>query len=252
MFRIVPAARSSRGDELHYAPTSSRTSRSRASGRRCRARCGDLARELRLGRATRVLAGGAGRREPRGSALVEEVRAEHEDVEIVVSGCVGPRGDAYRPTESMTAAEAEEYHARQIATLSETAADMVSGLTLTYVEEAIGIVRAARAPAADGRLVHRRDRRPPAKRAAAGRGDRAGRQPDRRGAAAYFMVNCAHPTHFADVVADGGRGQTASGVSVSTPRQRATPSSTKPRSSTPETPKSSPPSTRSCVSTCRI
>ena len=99
---------------------------------------------------------------------------------MVISGCVGPRGDGYNPTHVMSADEAQAYHREQIAIFSDTAADMVSAITMNYVEEAIGIARAAQEagmPAAisftvetDGRLptgqpLHGRD-------AAGGRGDR--------------------------------------------------------------------------------
>ncbi|CAF3397034.1 unnamed protein product [Rotaria sp. Silwood1] len=45
----------------------------------------------------------------------------------------------------MSAEEAQAYHATQIDVFSKTNADMVSGLTLTYPAEAIGIARAAKA-----------------------------------------------------------------------------------------------------------
>ena len=49
--------------------------------------------------------------------LLEEIRSAEANAatEIVISGCVGPRGDAYRPAESMTAAEAEDKHSAQTA-----------------------------------------------------------------------------------------------------------------------------------------
>ena len=62
---------------------------------------------------------------------------------MVISGCVGPRGDGYSPNAMMSAAEAEDYHSEQIGTFRETEADMVTAITMNYVEEAIGITRAA-------------------------------------------------------------------------------------------------------------
>lgn len=62
---------------------------------------------------------------------------------VVLNRLIGPRGDGYRPEDLMTASEAEAYHTVQIATLRETAVDMISALTLNYVDEAIGIARAA-------------------------------------------------------------------------------------------------------------
>src|SRR4051812_47851393 len=75
---------------------------------------------------------------------MEELRDEYEaGAPFVVSGCIGPQGDGYNPREHLSADAAETYHHRQIATFAGTAADMASALTLTYAEEAIGIVRAA-------------------------------------------------------------------------------------------------------------
>jgi S-methylmethionine-dependent homocysteine/selenocysteine methylase len=71
------------------------------------------------------------------------VRAE-AGTPVVISGCLRPWDDAYRPRTAMTEDEAERYHSAQIATLSDTAADLITALTLTCPEEAIGIVRAAR------------------------------------------------------------------------------------------------------------
>jgi S-methylmethionine-dependent homocysteine/selenocysteine methylase len=79
----------------------------------------------------------------RAVSVLEQVRAEHSDVRIVINGVIGPRGDGYVVSDLMTAEEAERYHEPQIATLSETAADMITGLTINYADEAIGIVRAA-------------------------------------------------------------------------------------------------------------
>ena len=45
----------------------------------------------------------------------------------------------------MSAKEAEAYHAEQIGVFRDTDADLVSAFTLNYVNEAIGIARAAKA-----------------------------------------------------------------------------------------------------------
>jgi homocysteine S-methyltransferase len=122
---------------------------------------------------------------------------------LVISGCIGSRFDAYRPTEIMNEREAERYHGSQIAAFSETEANMVTALTLTSVPEAIGIARAARAqglPVAisftvetDGRL-----RTGHALRDAIQQVDDA-----TAGTPAYYMVNCAHPVHFGPALAPG-------------------------------------------------
>ena len=134
--------------------------------------------------------------------LAEEVRAAAtaEGLTAVVSGCVGPRGDGYDPSDAMTADEAERYHAVQIGTFADTSADQVTAITMTNAEEAIGIVRAADAagiPAAISFTVETDGRLPTGQplRAAIEQVDA-----ETGGSAAYFMVNCAHPTHFADAL----------------------------------------------------
>ena len=77
-------------------------------------------------------------------ALMEELREEYAGrAPIVISGCVGPQGDGYSPETMLSAAEAEAYHSTQIGTFADTAADMVTAITMTYADEAIGVARAA-------------------------------------------------------------------------------------------------------------
>jgi S-methylmethionine-dependent homocysteine/selenocysteine methylase len=78
-------------------------------------------------------------------ALMEELRDEYESdaTPVVISGCVGPHDDGYNPAEMLSAEAAQDYHSTQIATFRETAADMVTAITMTYVEEAVGLTRAA-------------------------------------------------------------------------------------------------------------
>jgi len=130
--------------------------------------------------------------------FVEEIRRREEadGRPFVLSAPIGPEGDAYDPASRMSADAAERFHSWQVGILADTAADLVTGLTLTYVEEAIGIVRAAAAsgmPAAVSFTVETDGRLPTGQPLA-----EAIEQVDREtaGAAAYFMVNCAHPTHF--------------------------------------------------------
>ncbi len=63
----------------------------------------------------------------------------------MLSGNIGPRGDGYKVESAMTAKEAQDYHSFQVGIFRDTAADMVSAFTINYVEEAIGVVRAAKA-----------------------------------------------------------------------------------------------------------
>ena len=75
-----------------------------------------------------------------------EIRDEHlaDPTPFVISGNIGPQGDGYSPEEILSAQAAQEYHSTQINTFADTEADMVSALTMTYADEAIGIARAAR------------------------------------------------------------------------------------------------------------
>jgi len=129
--------------------------------------------------------------------------------QIVVSGNLGPRGDGHRPDARMSPAEAEAYHGPQVRTFAATQADMVSAFTMNYLDEAIGIVAAARKSAmpvaisftleTDGRLPSG-----DSLEAAIAHTDEA-----TDGYPAYYMINCAHPTHFSDVLrgADGWTGR---------------------------------------------
>jgi len=130
-------------------------------------------------------------------------RYENEKSKIVISGCIGPRGDAYVPEEQMTALESEIYHSHQIETFSKTDADMVTALTLNYVEEAIGIASAAKSfdmPSVISFTVET-DGRLPTGQTLKDAIEQVEYETDH--APAYYKINCAHPTHFADVVSSG-------------------------------------------------
>ncbi len=122
---------------------------------------------------------------------------------VVLSGCIGPHSDAYSPAHRLAAEEAERYHAPQIGVLADTQADLVTALTLTYPEEAIGITRAAVAagmPVAISFTVET-DGRLPIGTSLEGAIDAVDRA---TGAApAYYMINCAHPNHFERVLVPG-------------------------------------------------
>lgn len=138
--------------------------------------------------------------------MLHDLRARHrtDECPMVVSGCIGPRGDGYDPGEVMSVEEAHAYHAWQAALFAEAGADMISGITITNVPEAIGIVLAARdagVPCAisftvetDGRLPTG-DTLPEAIAAV----DQA-----TGGGPAYYMINCAHPSHFGPALMAGG------------------------------------------------
>ncbi len=139
-------------------------------------------------------------------ALGEEVRAAATAAGItaVVSGCVGPRGDGYDPANAMTSEEAQRYHSVQIGTFADTSVDQVTAMTITNAEEAIGIVRAAAAagvPVAMSLTVETDGRLPtgqPLHEAI----EQIDAETDT--GADYFMINCAHPTHFASALNHDG------------------------------------------------
>jgi S-methylmethionine-dependent homocysteine/selenocysteine methylase len=142
----------------------------------------------------------------RAIALMEEIRAEHQDevAPIVISGCIGPQEDGYNPEVLLSADQAAGYHATQINTFADTAADMVTAITMTYADEAIGIVRAAQAaglPVAISFTVETDGGLPSGQPLG-----EAIEQTDADTAAgpAYYMINCAHPTHFEQTLEGNG------------------------------------------------
>ena len=122
---------------------------------------------------------------------------------IVLNAPIGPRGDAYAPEKRIAAEDAETYYSEQLAWLSQTEIDMVTGLTFTQSSEAIGLVRAAESqglPCVISFTVETDGRLPTGETlsdAIAHVDGETGNGP------AYFMVNCAHPDHFAHVLQAG-------------------------------------------------
>jgi homocysteine S-methyltransferase len=128
---------------------------------------------------------------------------ESDRTPIVISANIGPRGDGYKIENAMTAAEAEDYHGWQVSIFRDTEADLVSAFTINYAEEGIGVARACRKAGipsvisftveTDGRLASGQTIR------------EAIEYTDREtgNAPAYYMLNCAHPVHFADALRKG-------------------------------------------------
>jgi S-methylmethionine-dependent homocysteine/selenocysteine methylase len=134
------------------------------------------------------------------------LRDEHADLAgpLVINGVIGPRGDGYKVETRMTAEEAERYHSGQMAVFSDSDADMVTAVTLNYVDEAIGIVRAAKArrmPLVISFTVETDGRLPSGEnlREAIETVDRIS-----SGYPLYYMINCAHPEHFESVLTGDG------------------------------------------------
>lgn len=139
--------------------------------------------------------------------MLHDLRTQYEvsEAPIVISGCVGPRGDAYDASNALIANAAQHYHAEQISIFREENTDLVTALTLTSADEAIGITRAAQAEnmpvvisftlETDGRLPSGQSLADAIEKVdmATGQGP------------AYFMINCAHPTHFIETLRSNHR-----------------------------------------------
>ncbi|MDX2378572.1 MAG: homocysteine S-methyltransferase family protein [Acidimicrobiia bacterium] len=142
--------------------------------------------------------------------LLEEVRAAYEPTTtVVISGNVGPRGDGYEVGERMSVEEAERFHTAQISALAGAGADLVTALTMTYVEEATGFAQAAAAvglPAVVSFTVETDGSLPTGQPL----GEAIGAVESATGGSPIaYGINCAHPDHFVDTLtaaADAGEG----------------------------------------------
>ncbi len=133
-----------------------------------------------------------------GVALMEEVRQAADRDDVLVSACIGPRHDPYADIPSMTTDQARRYHTAQMTTLRDTSVDLVTAYTFNRPAEAAGCILAADDAGlrivmslvveTDGCL----DDGTPLNQAI----DQIDAETD--AAAAFFMINCAHPSHFAD------------------------------------------------------
>lgn len=135
-------------------------------------------------------------------SLMCEARDRFGDLPTVISANIGPRDDAYAPDDQMTPDQADIYHSAQISALAQRDVDVISGYTLAYPAEAIGIIRAAERhslPAVIAFTVETNGRLPTGIKL-----EDAIRTVDAatNSYAAYFMINCAHPDHFASVLSD--------------------------------------------------
>ncbi|GAA4013163.1 homocysteine S-methyltransferase family protein [Allokutzneria multivorans] len=128
--------------------------------------------------------------------LLADLAEAYEGTDMPLSGCVGPRGDGYRPDEAMTAEQAQSYHQAQVEVFAEAGADLVTAMTMTTVAEGLGIARAAaRAglPSVVSFTVETDGNLPDGTTLAD-----AVAAVDADTPPAHFMINCAHPDHFAE------------------------------------------------------
>jgi S-methylmethionine-dependent homocysteine/selenocysteine methylase len=140
-------------------------------------------------------------REVNQSAVALLVAARHRwerpGTPVVISGCIGPRGDGYQPAEVMTVEAARAYHTLQAQAFADSNTDLITAITMTHPGEAIGVTLAARdvdMPVVVSFTVETDGTLPSGERL----GDAIAAVDEATGACpAYYMVNCAHPTHFA-------------------------------------------------------
>lgn len=140
-----------------------------------------------------------------GIQLMEEIRAEFSapGQPYVISGNIGPRGDGYQRG-AQTIQEARDYHREQIELLAGTAADLVSAFTMTSIAEAAGIALAAHdsnMPVAISFTLETDACLPSGEtlaEAIAAVDALTDSYP------VYYMVNCAHASHFEEKL-PGGR-----------------------------------------------
>ncbi|WP_216598361.1 MULTISPECIES: homocysteine S-methyltransferase family protein [unclassified Ruegeria] len=129
-------------------------------------------------------------------SLMEELRQASARNDVLVSACIGPRYDPYADIPPVSVEDARQYHAAQMQSLKDTSVDLVTAYTFNRLSEAAGCILAARdadlpiimslVVETDGRLAD---------------GTKLVDVIDQidgatDSAALFFMVNCAHPTHF--------------------------------------------------------
>ena len=115
---------------------------------------------------------------------------------VMVSGQIGPRGDGYRVDTAMDPTEAQAYHNLQVQVFKAAKVDMVTAITMTYIDEALGIVESAKKhkiPVVISFTVELDGSLPSGEtleQAITTIDEATDHYPK------YYMINCAHPTHF--------------------------------------------------------
>ena len=134
--------------------------------------------------------------------LMREIAKEQKGFpgHILISGCIGPRGDGYESGKKMTAHEAAGYHHSQVNAFAIADVDVISALTINYTEEAVGIALAAKqvqVPVVISFTVETNGKLPGGEslKSAIEKVDS-----ETNSFPQHFMINCAHPTHFMSVL----------------------------------------------------
>lgn len=138
---------------------------------------------------------------------------------IVLNAVIGPRGDAYKPEAEIAMEEAEDYFTEQLGWLAATDVDMVTALTFNQAGEAAGLVQAARTaglPAVVSFTVETNGALPTGQRLS----DAIEQVDDvTDGYPSYFMINCAHPNHFVEILEDAPWARRIRGVRANASRR---------------------------------
>ena len=143
--------------------------------------------------------------------LMNELRDEYASRisgPILISGCIGPRGDGYVAGAPMDPDDARRAHQPQADALASAAVDQITAITMTSSAEAMGVARAAAqvgCASAISFTVETDGRLPSGELlSAAIQAVDADAEAAGHDAPAYYMINCAHPTHFESVVSGAG------------------------------------------------
>lgn len=129
---------------------------------------------------------------------------ESKELQILISGTIGPRGDGYKVENVMTPEESQSYHGLQVEAFVSEGVNLIEAVTMNYSDEAIGVVKAAESasiPVVISFTVETNGKLPngePLKDAIEKTDKSTGNY------AEYFMINCAHPEHFIHVLEDTG------------------------------------------------
>ncbi len=138
---------------------------------------------------------------------LSDLREEYEsgNSQFVINGAIGPQDDGYNPEAFLSVEEAYDYHRQQVSWFATYGTDMISAVTMTYVEEALGITKAAKeagVPVVISFTVET-DGRLPSGQPLSEAIEQVDRETDN--GPAYYMINCAHPDHFSDILEGGSR-----------------------------------------------
>jgi S-methylmethionine-dependent homocysteine/selenocysteine methylase len=116
--------------------------------------------------------------------------------EILIQGLIGPRGDAYERNETITADEAEDYHAVQLETLKGAHVDSALAITFNNIPESVGVARAAAkigVPLGISLTLDSNSKLhsgPSLAEAIAMIDQETDQSPE------YYLINCSHPVEF--------------------------------------------------------